>query len=269
MHFRHLGEGLGAMLGDEIATDGFDLGGGSFGEGGLERGTQLLQAADKFVAGEDGGGRHGGVILSAVALDELEVAAEGEEGALDGVGGGGELVADGPDGGWDHAMALEEEVFEDSSMPPGEDAIHGAIGAVHAVVGFGTDGDDRMDGIGGGPDDLGEAGDLEVGTDTFGIADAGGFPGIEDAGIDIDTGDAEGPEEIAFAGFVDSDAGVEALGIEGVLIAEAGLLEDGGFEGELDEFLGTLALDEEFEGFVEGDLEAGLGSGDTGMGDGA
>jgi hypothetical protein len=139
---------------------------------------------------------------------------------------------------------------------------------VHAVIGFGSDGNDGMDGFGRGPDDLGEAGDLAVGTDIFGIADAGRLPGLEDGGVDIDTGDAEGAEEIALTGFVDADAWIEAMGIEGLLVPQAGFLQDAGFEDELDELAGALALDDEFQGIVEGYLEAGLSGGDAGMGDG-
>ena len=103
----------------------------------------------------------------------------------------------------------------------------------------------------------------------FGIANAGQFPSFDHIGVDVDACDAEGPEEIALAAFVDSDAGIEEFGLQGGLVAKLRFLEHEGFEFELDEFGGFLALDDEFAAFVENDVEIGPVGGKAGVGYGA
>ncbi len=265
MHLGDLGQGVGAMFCNEGPAGVLDRLGGAFGQGQVEVQFELFQAANKFVAGEDGGGGDGEISFGAVPLDQFQFAAEGHEGAFDGALVAGELIADGADGRGDEFLFVGEQVLDHAGVAPGEHAVHGAVGGVHAVVGLVAHGHDIVHAARGVADDLGQPGDLGVAGDVFGIADALVLPGGDHAGVDVDPGDAERSEEIALARFVNAQTRGEQVRVEDVLVAEPGLADHVRFEHELDEFLGALALNHQFTGVVVGDIEVLLQAAVTGV----
>ena len=77
---------------------------------------------------------------------------------------------------------------------------------------------------------------------------------MDDVAVDVNAGDAERPEEIAFAAFVHTQAGQKQLRVEHCFVADARLTKHLGFEHELDELLRALALHHELAAFVVDDV---------------
>lgn len=269
MGFGGLGEDVGAAGADEGFGGGADVG-GAFGEGGAGEVGECLHGSDEAVAGEDGGGGDGGIGFGFVALDEFDLFAPGFEGIFDLVFGA-ELVGD---GAGDVGVA-GEEIFEDGGVAPGEEAVHGAHLFDHAVVGFGFEGNDFAVSRETGMEGAGDFADMDIGFDLFAVFDTEFAEEWIHFGGQEERGDDEGAEEIAFAAFVDADAGggVSGQRVSGGCIRGGGGrgveqgLQDEGFEDEFDPFGGFFSLGDEFPAFVEDEIEAVLFAGDGGVGD--
>ena len=251
---------------NELAGGGFDSGRSALGKRLAEFLFHGGEAADEFAPGEDGGGGHGEVGFGFVALDKLNFASKGHEGARDGGLFAGELVADGANRGRFHLVTLAHEVFDDTGVAPGEELVDAAHFGMKAVVGLVADADDGGDAARSFFDDIGQFADAAVARYVLGVADAASLPGFDDPLVDVNAGDAEGSEEVAFAAFIDAEAGEQKFGVEDGLVAEGDFLEDEGFEGELDKFTGALALDDEFAALIKDDADTGFGGGEEGVG---
>jgi hypothetical protein len=130
---------------------------------------------------------------------------------------------------------------------------------VERIVFLRRDDDHFADESRGCADNIGEFADLRVGADRFAVADAGFEQVAGDGFVGVGAGDDQRTEEVALAAFVDPEVRGEALGVVEIFVTKPRLPEDGGFEGELDEFLGLFALDHGFGAFlVDGHGESGL-----------
>ena len=247
-------EGVGAVLVDEGAGGFEHGGGGAFGELEAPFFFGVGQPIDEFFTGQDGGGGHGVIAFSFGLLAEFDFSSFGHQGALqhDGIG---ELIAQ---GGRTLGLPLAE-VLDDARMAPGEEAVEIANLFVKRIVFLRRDNDDLADQAGGGTYNIRHFADLGVGADRFAVADAGFEELAGDGVVRVGAGDDERTEKIALAAFIDAEVRGEAFGVVEVLVAEAGFAEDFGFQGELDEVCGLLALDHRLGAFfIDGHGQAGF-----------
>ena len=96
---------------------------------------------------------------------------------------------------------------------------------------------------------VGEVADFLVGFDVLAVLDAEFHEAPGNAGIDIDAGDDQRAEEVALAALIDAEMRGEPLRVVDLLVAELRFAQHFGLEGELDEFLRSLPLDDDFWAF--------------------
>ncbi len=99
--------------------------------------------------------------------------------------------------------------------------------------------------------------------DILRIANAGVLPRAHDRFVDVNSRNANGPEEIALARFVHAEAREQQIGIQHFLVAELHLFENFRLKHELDELLRPLPLHDELAAFVENDVQLVLRAGET------
>ena len=249
MAFAGFCQNTGAFFGDEFGGDLFDSGGTAFGNGfDSKLFFHFAKGVEKAGAGEYGGPRNGGVGLGFGPLVHFYFFSVFHERAFNTVSGP-EFVGEG-------ARAVGhffEEVFDGACMAPGQNAVDVFHAGIHAVVGFGSEGDD------------GEfAGELfaDIGGDLQGDAVAGDFftvfgsEFLEDfdrLGVGVDRGDDERAKEIAFAAFVDAHVGLDAFGIVNGFIAQKGFARDFWLKDKSDPLFSAFSLYKAFPGVVKVD----------------
>ena len=244
MEFCRAAQGVGAVLLDEGAGGFENSSRGALGKFDSPFFFGGGEPIDELFAGQDGCGGDGIVAFGFGLLAELDLASALHEGALEDARVG-ELVAEGG-----RAIGLSlAEVFDHPGMAPSEEAVEVADFFVERIVFFRRDDDDLADEPRRGADDFGQLADLCVGADGFAVADAGFEEMAGDGFFRVSTGDDERTEEVAFAAFIDAEVRGKTLGVVDLLVAEARFTEDFGFECELDEIFGVLALDDGFRSF--------------------
>ncbi len=258
-----LGQDAGAFGGDEFGGDLFDFGGASFWDGFDAVGFfHAAQSVKEGGAREDGGGGDGGVGLGFGALIHFDFFAVFHQRAFDAMGGA-EFIGEG-------ARAVGhffEEIFDGARVAPGEDAVDVFHAGVHAVVGFGAEGDDGEFSVELFADGGGELQGDAVAGNLFAVFGADFLKDCDGFGVGVDGGDDERAKEVAFAAFVDSHMGLDTLGVVDGFVAEAGFARDVGFENKGDPLFCTFPLNETFAGVVEVDAAVVGGDGNLGVGD--
>ena len=162
---------------------------------------------------------------------------------------------------------LFEQVFDGARVAPGENAVDVFHAGVHAVVGFGAEGDDGVFAVELFTDCRGKLQGDAVAGDAFAVFGAYFLQDFDGFGVGVDCGDDERAEEVAFAAFVNPHVGLNAFGVVDGFVAEAGFAGHFGFEGEGDPFFSAFALNEAFARVVEVDAAVFGADGDAGVGD--
>ena len=204
----------------------------------------------------------GDVALGLVHLLDLEFAAARHEGAGDGGLGAGELV----DHGAGAVGPLLGEGLDGAGVAPGQEAVDVGDLGVEPVVRRRAEEDDgdvlaaeELADLGG------ELLDLPVG-DGLGVAHAQVGEGLAGGLVDEGRAGDEGAEDVALAAFVGAHVGGVERGVEGLFVAEGGLLEHQRLEREEDEVLRLLALHHQLARGVEHDGELGALERERGVG---
>jgi len=240
MHFGQGRQGTASALGGEGAGGGFDCGGDSSSEGNSQAGAGGVEPVDEFLPCEDGGGGYGKIGFRFRSLLQGDGAAFFHQSPLQNADIG-KLIREGTG----TVGAEFAEVLNDAGMAPSEETVEVANFFVEGVVTFRGDGDDALRGAGF-ADGCGEGANFLVGGNSFAVGDARVLEGSGQIGIDIDAGDDERTEKVAFAAFVDPEMGFVEFGLEDFFIAKPRLAENLRFEEELDKMFRPFALDESF-----------------------
>jgi len=254
VRFGYLVKARPTVTGDKFLGCRIDGRGSTLGKFHFVFSAQIAQSRDKFIARQYGRGGDGEVCLRFVALHKLDSSSQLHQRVGDHAFVMRKLITDGAHRRRIHAMGEGHQILDDAGMAPCQKSVDTFHFRVKPVIGLVANRDHGVEAAGCVANQLRQFGNAPVAADVLGIPDAGGLPGRDHGGVDVNARNAQRPEKIPLAAFIHADAGREQFGIQNSLVAEFDFLEDFRLQDKFDKLLRALALHNQLAAFVEDDV---------------